>query len=55
MVLAVILFIIMIPDIDESVKKRSFADDTRANKKINKPNDIKEMQKDLDIIYGYRL
>ena len=36
-VLAAILFVIMISDIDEKVKNcilRSFADDTRVNKKI---------------------
>ena len=41
-VLAAILFVIMISDIDENVKRsivRSFADDTRTNKKINNPND----------------
>ena len=41
-VLAAILFVIMISDIDENVKKcivRSFADDTRINKKISSDKD----------------
>ena len=41
-VLAAILFVIMISDINENVKeylKRSFADDTRVNKKIDKEGD----------------
>ena len=48
-VLAAILFVIMISDIEENVKRsiiRSFVDDIRTNKKINNPNDIKEMQED---------
>ena len=53
-VLAAILFIIMISDIDEDVKMciiRCFADDTRVNRKI-KTNEGKElMQKDLNAIY----
>ena len=56
--LAAILFVIMISDIDENVKRsivRSFADDTRTNKKINNPNDIKEMQEDLDTIYEWAI
>ena len=55
-VLAAILFVIMISDIDENVKKsivRSFADDTRVNKMINNPNDIEEMQRDLENIYEW--
>ena len=57
-VLAAILFVIMISDIDENVKRsivRSFADNTRTNKKINNPNDIKEMQEDLDTIYEWAI
>ena len=30
-------------------------DDTRTNKKINNPNDIKEMQEDLDTIYEWAI
>ena len=57
-VLAAILFVIMISDIDENVKRsivRSFADDTRINKKINNSNDIKEMQEDLDTVYKWAI
>ena len=46
-VLAAILFVIMISDIDENAKRsivRSFADDTRTSKTINNSNDIKEKQ-----------
>merc|ERR1712243_420774 len=53
-VLAAILFVIMISDIDDNVKHsivRSFADDTRVNKKISKEEDKKQMQEDLEIIY----
>ena len=55
-VLAAVLFVIMISDIDENVKKsivRSFADDTRVNKMINSLEDIEEMQKDLENIYEW--
>ena len=55
-VLAAILFVIMISDIDENVKKcivRSFADDTRVNKKISNENDKESMQKDLRSIYDW--
>ena len=48
------LFVIMISDIDKNVKKcivRSFADDTRVNKKISNENDKELMQKDLGAIY----
>ena len=44
----------MISDIDEDVKMciiRSFADDTRVNKKIKTNEDKELMQKDLDAIY----
>merc|ERR1712121_52988 len=55
-VLAAILFVIIISDIDEDVKMciiRCFADDTRINKEI-KTNDDKElMQKDLDAVYRW--
>ena len=55
-VLAAILFVIMISDIDKNVNKsivKSFADDTRVNKMINNPNDMEEMQKDLENIYEW--
>ena len=55
-VLAAILFVIMISDINENVKKciiRSFADDTRVNNKISSENDKEEMQKDLEVIYKW--
>ncbi len=51
--LAAILFVIMISDIDDNVKHgivRSFADDTRVNKKISKEEDKKQMQEDLEVI-----
>ena len=53
-VLAAILFVIMISDIDEKVKNcilRSFADDTRVNKKVICNEDKELMQEDLEIIY----
>ena len=55
-VLAAILFVIMISDIDENVKMcilRSFADDTRVNKKIKSNEDKKLMQEDLESIYKW--
>merc|ERR1712236_197009 len=55
-VLAAILFVIMISDIDEDVKLsiiRCFADDTRINKKIKTNEDKKLMQKDLDAVYRW--
>ena len=55
-VLAAMLFVIMISDIDENVKKcivRSFADDTRVNKKISNEKDKELMQKDLESIYEW--
>merc|ERR1711888_413468 len=55
-VLAAILFVIMISDIDEDVKIciiRSFAVDTRVNKKIKTNEDKELMQKDLDAIYRW--
>ena len=55
-VLAAILFVIMISDIDENVKKciiRSFADDTRVNNKISSESDREIMQNDLEIIYKW--
>ena len=54
--LAAILFVIMISDIDENVKKcliRSFADDTRVNKKIEGERDKELMQMDLEAIYKW--
>ena len=55
-VLAAILFVIMISDIDEDVKLsiiRCFADDTRVNKKIKTNEDKELMQKDLDAVYRW--
>merc|ERR1711888_493258 len=55
-VLAAILFVIMISDIDENVENclvRSFADDTRVNKKIGNDLDKEAMQKDLEAIYDW--
>merc|ERR1711895_98477 len=55
-VLAAILFVIMISDIDEDVKMsiiRCFADDTRVNKKIKTNEDKELMQKDLDTVYRW--
>merc|ERR1712215_365877 len=55
-VLAAILFVIMISDIDEDVKIciiRCFADGTRVNKKIKTNEDKELMQKDLDTVYRW--
>ena len=55
-VLAALLFVIMISDIDEHTKAcivRSFADDTRINKKINSSEDKIKMQEDLETIYKW--
>ena len=55
-VLAAILFVIMISDIDENVKMcilRSFADDTRVSKKIICNEDKQLMQEDLNSIYDW--
>ena len=55
-VLAAVLFIIMIADIDEKVRNsivRSFADDTRISKKIKSDEDKDMLQKDLEIIYEW--
>merc|ERR1711867_59397 len=55
-VLAAILFVIMISDIDENVKMciiRCFADDTRVNKKIRTNKDKELMREDLDIVYRW--
>ena len=55
-VLAAVLFVIMISDIDENVKNcivRSFADDTRVSKKIRCNEDKKLMQEDLESIYKW--
>ncbi|CAL4162025.1 unnamed protein product, partial [Meganyctiphanes norvegica] len=53
-VLAAILFIIMISDIDEDIIRcivRCFADDTRINMKVKTEEDKKTMQEDLNKIY----
>ena len=55
-VLAAILFIIMINDIDEDIKRcivRCFADDTRINMKVKTEEDKKAMQDDLNEIYKW--
>ena len=55
-VLAALLFIIMIADIDEKVKEsivRCFADDTKVSKKIENEEDKQKLQEDLDIIYKW--
>ena len=55
-VLAAILFIIMISDIDKEVRRsviRCFADDTRNSLKIRTEGDKKDMQRDLDMIYRW--
>jgi len=55
-VLAAILFVIMISDIDENVKLcilRSFADDTRVSKKVICNEDRVRMQEDLGSIYDW--
>ena len=55
-VLAAILFIIMISDIDENIKECivcCFADDTRVSKKIEKEEDKKKLQDDLNRIYKW--
>ena len=55
-VLASILFVIMINDIDEEIKRcivRCFADDTRINLKVKTEDDKKEMQEDLNKIYQW--
>ena len=55
-VLAAILFVIMISDIDNIVKKyilRSFTDDTRVSKKIICNEDKQLMQEDLKSIYNW--
>ena len=55
-VLAAILFIIMISDIDEKIKEaivRCFADDTRVSKQIRNEEDKLKMQEDLEEIYKW--
>ena len=55
-VLASILFIIMISDIDEELRNsisRLFADDTKISAKIRTHEDTKLLQKDLDRIYNW--
>ena len=55
-VLAAVLFIMMIADIDEGVKRsivRCFADDTRNSIKIKTEADKKALQTDLECIYKW--
>ena len=55
-VLAAILFVIMIADIDEEIEKsivRSFADDTRTSIKIRTEVDKEILQRDLEKIYKW--
>ena len=55
-VLAALLFIIMISDIDEDIKEsivRSFADDTRINKVIKTDEYKDKLQNDLNKIYKW--
>ena len=55
-VLAALLFIIMISDIDENIKEaiiRCFADDTRVSKRIKSEEDRNKMQKDLELVYKW--
>merc|ERR1711874_417439 len=55
-VLAAILFLIMIGDIDKEIVRcivSCFADDTRNSKKIKTEEDIKAMQDDLNKIYDW--
>ena len=55
-VLASILFIIMIYDIDEDVRNsimRLFADDTKMSAKIQTEEDIDKLQQDLEKVYNW--
>ena len=55
-VLAAILFVIMISDIDENVKRcilRSFADDTRVSKKVICDEDKQQRREDLLSVYRW--
>ena len=55
-VLAAILFIIMISDIDEKIKQcivRCFADDTKVSNRIKTERDKKRMQEDLNTVYKW--
>ena len=55
-VLAAILFIIMISDIDEEIKQcivRCFADDTKVSNRIKTEEDKRVMQEDLNIVYKW--
>ncbi|CAL4259782.1 unnamed protein product, partial [Meganyctiphanes norvegica] len=55
-VLAAVLFIIMISDVDENIKSsivRLFADDTRISRKITSEEDKVLLQKDLNVIYDW--
>ena len=55
-VLAAILFIIMISDIDEKIKQcivRCFADDTKVSNRIKTERDKKRMQEELNTVYKW--
>lgn len=55
-VLGPLIFLVLIGDIDEDVLYsviKSFADDTRATKKVNSVEDIKKLQEDLEKIYKW--
>ena len=55
-VLAAILFVIMIADIDEEIKEciiRCFADDTRVSKRIKEEANNQKLQEALNIIYKW--
>ena len=55
-VLAPVLFLIMISDINKNVrdsKVSSFADDTKIGRRINNADDIKVLQRDIDAIFKW--
>ena len=55
-VLAALLFIIMISDIDKNIIEsivRSFADDTRVNRVIRNRKDLNGLKEDLNKIYRW--
>ena len=55
-VLAALLFVIMISEIDENIKKsivRSFVADTRVNRKIKGPTAKNELQEHLNMMYKW--
>lgn len=55
-VLGPLLFLVLISDIDEEVISSfvsSFADDTRIGRDVNEPNDVSELQKDMEAIYDW--